>query len=97
MQLTELDKQFIEGSDVYKKFSIGDKVKVVSPTHKVYDVLTAAEIWAPESIEYGIIDSFDISWNNIVYPVVLKCKKNGEKSKRELFYDYNVNNLEKCE
>ena len=77
--LKKLRNEYIEQNS---SFEIGEKVKVIYPPRKNW----ANDKMIPERIEFGFVESFEIS-SDAVFPVLLESKKDGSKSKRRLYYN----------
>lgn len=85
---SELKGKYICSSDIYKKFKIGDKVKIITPEHKVTSLLTGKISIVPEAVRYAFVVGYEIDFRSDVRLKLKAAKKDGEMSKKHDYYTY---------
>ena len=85
----ELKGKYICDSDIYKKFKMGDKVKIITPEHKVTSLLTGKTSIVPEAVRYAFIIGYEINFMSDVCLQLKAAKKDGEISKKRDYYTHN--------
>ena len=83
-EISNLKKQYIYESELYREFPPGTIVKVVNNEHK-------------DSFLLACVEKYELTGSNKIKPVLLKVKKDGTPSKHHMdFYMYSEH-LEKYE
>lgn len=85
----ELKGKYICDSDIYKKFKMGDKVKIITPEHKATSFLTGKISIVPEAVRYAFVVGYEINFRNDVCLQLKAAKKDGEISKKRDYYAHN--------
>lgn len=62
------------------KYSVGEKVIVVTPEHEVFKDFGMTKVLIPESRRYAVVTSRKVVGSEIV-PMISKCRVNGKASK----------------
>ena len=65
---------------------IGQKVKITIPSHETNIPYSGKKNVVPEKVEFGFIRSYSIDYNDNAVYKYSQMKKNGDESRRELYF-----------
>lgn len=85
-QKEELSICIKEYADKFAQFKPGTKVKVTTPAHRAYVLFLNVYEMIPEETRYGFVDHNEVLEDLSIKPVLFKCKKDGTRSKKRLYY-----------
>lgn len=89
-QKEELKKFQDEYADRFGQFKPGTKIKVTTPAHNAWNIITNEKSTIPEEIKYGFVDHNEVFEDFSIRPVLYVCKKDGTRGKYILYYSRNA-------
>lgn len=90
-KLENLKMRYIQSHSPYE---IGQKVKIVTPPHKIYTVGTWVESMSEHKERFAYVDGYEIEYGDNVRPILKKAKKDGSKSLQRDYYNESFSYLE---